>query len=453
MAIYHCTVKIIGRGSGRSSVAAAAYRAADRLYTNTIASAAYRSGGELHNESDGITHDYTRKYGVIYSEIILPENAPEIFSIRNVLWNEVERAEKRKDAQTAREIELALPIEFTPQEQKEALREYIKENFVSSGMCADFSIHDKKDGNPHAHIMLTTRNVSESGFEGKNRTWNKKSHLAKWRVQWAIICNEKLQKKGLEIRIDHRTLEAQGIDREPTIHIGRSEERKRMNQEIIERNKIHKPEVIAKYMNELQESFQIVDKHLTECSAIKQEINRLNHLIKDIEKRADEVAKRQSELKEALIERDSMKLKFWQNTEKNKINAKIDNLTNSSKSMRDFFIRTFNIEPENASKEIQKIQEQINIANNRLQSSKIETFTGVRDSIITEYQKHLLKAEIRPDGKEILKQLERPSYALSRVSKENFNKIIKELHPKHVRALIEKRNKEISRNISREMSR
>ena len=174
----------------------------------------------MHNEYDGITHDYTRKSGVVHSEIVLPQNAPKEFQYRSTLWNAVEKSEKRKDSQTAREIDIALPIEFDLQEQTELVRDYIKENFVDKGMCADFAIHDKKDGNPHAHIMLTTREVSNNGFEGKNREWNKTEYLEQWREKWADICNERLQSKGVNERIDHRTLEAQGIDREPTIHIG-----------------------------------------------------------------------------------------------------------------------------------------------------------------------------------------------------------------------------------------
>ena len=201
MAIYHINVKIIGRSSGRSSVAAAAYRA----------------GEKLHNEHDGTTHNYDKKAGVIHAEIILPENAPSEFQNREILWNAVERIEKRKDSQTAREVEVALPVEFELKEQLEVLRKYVQENFVDKGMCADFAIHDKGDGNPHAHIMLTTREVTKEGFGGKNRDWNKLEHLEKWRESWAKVCNERLPE---DKRIDHRTLEAQGIDREPTIHIG-----------------------------------------------------------------------------------------------------------------------------------------------------------------------------------------------------------------------------------------
>ena len=138
----------------------------------------------------------------------------------------MEKAEKRKDAQTAREMDIALPFELDRQEQIQLVRDYIQENFVSAGMCTDFAVHDKGDGNPHAHIMLTTREISSSGFGGKNREWNKSEHLETWRENWAIVFNEKLQEKGLDERIDHRTLKEQGIEREPTIHEGRNEKRR-----------------------------------------------------------------------------------------------------------------------------------------------------------------------------------------------------------------------------------
>lgn len=132
MAIYHCAVKIISRSSGRSSVGAAAYRA----------------GEKLENERDGRTHDYTRKDGVVHTEIMTPDNAPEWAKDREKLWNEVEKAEKSIDAQLCREVEVALPTELTPEQQKELVRDYVKDNFVDRGMIADVAIHDKGDGIP-----------------------------------------------------------------------------------------------------------------------------------------------------------------------------------------------------------------------------------------------------------------------------------------------------------------
>ena len=159
---------MVSRSSGRSPVAAAAYRAAEKL-RSSVNAAAYRSGENLQDKQYGSVHDYRRKRGVVHNEIILPQNAPREYNDRATLWNAVEQSEKRKDAQTARDIDIALPIELDRQEQIELVREYVKENFVQKGMCADFAIHDKADGNPHAHIMLTTREVNAIGFGKKNR--------------------------------------------------------------------------------------------------------------------------------------------------------------------------------------------------------------------------------------------------------------------------------------------
>ena len=246
MAIYHLHAQIISRTSGRSSVAAAAYRA----------------GEKMKNERDGQSHDYTRKTGVSHTEILLPENAPLEFADRKILWNAVERAEIRRDAQTARELDIALPVEFDLDEQAKIMREYVQKNFVSHGMCADIAIHDKGDGNPHAHVMLTTRHVTNAGFGGKNRDWNNKLLLEQWRENWAEICNEKFKQKELNMRIDHRTLEAQGIERVPTIHTGLSSERKAENARIIERNEMKQPEKMAEYIHELKQGYLILDKEI-----------------------------------------------------------------------------------------------------------------------------------------------------------------------------------------------
>ena len=186
--------------------------------SSSVNAAAYRSGESLTDEQRDITHDYTRKRGVVHTEIMLPGNAPQEYQDRATLWNAVEKAEKRKDAQTARDIDIALPVELGRQEQTALVREYVKDNFVDKGMCADIAIHDKGDGNPHAHILLTTREVTEKGFGKKNREWNSTPQLKEWRESWADTCNERL--RVLDKRIDHRTLEAQGINREPTIHVG-----------------------------------------------------------------------------------------------------------------------------------------------------------------------------------------------------------------------------------------
>lgn len=233
MAIYHCHCKVISRGQGRSAVGAAAYR----------------SGERLTNDYDGITHDYTNKGGVVYSEVMLCENAPQEYQNRAVLWNEVERQEKGGKARLAREYEVALPIELNRDEQIELVRDYVRENFVKNGMCADFAVHDKGDGNPHAHIMLTTRPIEPGGewgakqkkeylldkdgnkqYDPKKKTykcrtvkvndWDTTEFLQRSRENWAAIVNRELEKKNLPQRVDHRSLKEQGKQRIPTEHIG-----------------------------------------------------------------------------------------------------------------------------------------------------------------------------------------------------------------------------------------
>jgi len=218
VAIYHLSAQIISRGSGRSAVGATAYRAGEKLRSSSLNAAAYRAGEEIREGE--IVHDYTKRSGVMYKEIILPDGAPIEFKDRQTLWNAVEKREKRHDVQLAREINVALPTKFSLEEQKELLREYIRENFVDKGMIADFAIHHTRAENPHEHIMLTTRTVTPEGFGNKNREWNSKQILVEWRESWAEINKRKFEQKGLAERIDHRALKAQGIDREPTIHLG-----------------------------------------------------------------------------------------------------------------------------------------------------------------------------------------------------------------------------------------
>lgn len=268
MAIYHCSIKIISRAGGRSAISASAYR----------------SGEKLLNEETGIIHDFTRKGGVVFNEIILPENAPEKYRNRELLWNDVQRQEKRSDARFAREVEVALPVEMNRTEQIECVQNYIKENFVDKGMIADWALHDKEDGNPHAHIMLTVRgfteeqkwNVKKKSVFANDRDENgrpiynpdKPSYDAKQKAETEqyripqLDANGKQkfrERKGKgremlweridipandwddranaekwraswaehcnqylkpEQQIDHRSYERQGIDKEPTIHEG-----------------------------------------------------------------------------------------------------------------------------------------------------------------------------------------------------------------------------------------
>ena len=260
MAIYHLSIKIISRGKDKSAVAASAYR----------------SGEKIKNEYDGIVHDFTRKSGIAHTEILLPQNAPKEFLDRGTLWNSVEKIEKSKNSQLAREIEIALPKELDREKKIELVREYVKENFVNAGMCADIALHDKNDGNPHAHILLTMRPLNEDttwGAKSKKEyildengekvklkngnyktrkintvDWNEQNKAEEWRKTWADITNKYLEENNIQEKVDHRSYQRQGIEEIPTIHLGVSAsqmekkgiatDRGNINREIRYQNKI-----------------------------------------------------------------------------------------------------------------------------------------------------------------------------------------------------------------------
>lgn len=208
MAIYHFSAKIISRANGSSAVASAAYRSASRLHDQRL---------DRH-------HNFSNKAGVIHSEVMLPDGAPEQLGDREKLWNAVEAAELRKDAQLSREIEFAIPRELSPEMGIDLAREFVRREFVDRGMIADLNVHwdvgaDGK-AKPHAHVMLTTRDVGEEGFGAKVRDWNRTELLEKWRESWAEHVNQRLAELDIDARIDHRSLEAQGIDLEPQHKIG-----------------------------------------------------------------------------------------------------------------------------------------------------------------------------------------------------------------------------------------
>ena len=239
MALFHLNVTQIKRSKGQSAIAAAAYRA----------------GEKLHSEYYGETSDYTNKHGVICSEILLPDHAPREYSDRQTLWNAVEKAERGKNAQLAYSFDIALQNEFSLDENIALARQFLLEHFVSRGMVVDFAIHvpDTEPGgisNPHFHVMAPIRPIEPDGKwgckqhrvyeldEGGNRLldaegnyiinavpttdWGSPETLEYWREQWAAMCNAKFEEKNLPCRIDHRSYERQGVDLLPTIHEGPS---------------------------------------------------------------------------------------------------------------------------------------------------------------------------------------------------------------------------------------
>jgi Ti-type conjugative transfer relaxase TraA len=228
MAIYHFSAKVIQRSQGRSAVAAAAYR----------------SGCELEDARLGQTFDYRAKDGVVHSEIIAPAGAPGRWQDRSTLWNEVEAIERRKDAVLAREIEFALPRELSKAEGIALAQDFVREQFVARGMVADLNVHWTRDPDgeikPHAHVMLSMREIDGDGFGKKQRDWNDVGLLRTWRERWADVTNARLLELGHDIRIDHRSLRDQGIDLEPQHKIGPAGARREERGEEAERAAEHR---------------------------------------------------------------------------------------------------------------------------------------------------------------------------------------------------------------------
>lgn len=212
MAIYHLSVKTISRSAGRSATAAAAYRAGDRIADDRT--------GELH--------DYGRKRGIESAELILPAGAPEWASDRALLWNAAEQAERRKNSTVAREFEIALPAELSAEERARLARDFAREIVQIHGCAADVCIHaPSRDGdqrNHHAHILLTTRRLGQDGLTEKTRELDDKKDgpelVKRWRERFAVLQNERLREAGLSVQVDHRSLEAQGVNRAATRHLG-----------------------------------------------------------------------------------------------------------------------------------------------------------------------------------------------------------------------------------------
>lgn len=229
MAIYHLHVKVIGRKAGSSAVASAAYRSASRLRDARI---------------DRV-QDFSSKRGVLHSEVLLPDGAPEMWRDRERLWNDVEAFEVRKDAQLAREVEFALPREMSQAQGIALARDFVEGEFIDLGMVADLNVHWDvgEDGmaKPHAHVMLTMRSVDEEGFGPKVREWNATEMVERWRERWAALANERLAELDIDARIDHRSLEAQGIALEPQSQIGAPAQRiEREGIEAADRAEVHR---------------------------------------------------------------------------------------------------------------------------------------------------------------------------------------------------------------------
>ena len=339
VAIYHCSIKIISRGKGRSAVACAAYR----------------SGTKLTDLATGKVFDYSNKPGVVFSEVLLPENAPAIFAVdRNILWDAVERKETHSAAQLAREVEVALPCEFTRQEQIDTVREYIMKNFVREGMCADWALHDKGDGNPHAHIMLTMRAIKTNGrWAEKSRTiykldpngqkipvidpttgqqkigargrkmwqretvpandWNDRSKAEEWRAAWAAECNRRLDRQH---QIDHRSYARQAVEQEPTIHEGYAARKMEREGRVSNRCEINRE---TKLLNE-QHSRRLEVANGELYNATSERLRLYRDVIRDLESESKElsVAIQQAEDAETALAAPVERCKPWERAKRKK---------------------------------------------------------------------------------------------------------------------------------------
>ena len=254
MDFFHSHTKIVSRNKGRSAVAAAAYI----------------SGTKMENTWDGVTHDYTRKRHIIYTEVMLPAHAPPEYADRNLLWNSVEWNETKANAQLARSIELSLPAELSHEQNIALLRKYVQENFVDKGMCADIAFHDKSDNNPHVHILLTMRPLTADGKWGEksrleyvldadgNRIpakqkgrwktrkicvtdWDDRGNTDRWRAAAADAINQALRDAGFtQGFVDPRSYADQGVQRIPMMHEGpdaRAMEKRGIPTEVGEKNR------------------------------------------------------------------------------------------------------------------------------------------------------------------------------------------------------------------------
>jgi len=263
MPSYHLSIKTISRSAGRSATAAAAYRTASKI-------ADHRTG-EIH--------DYTRKGGVDYIKVVLPENAPSWSINREELWNAAEQAETRKNSTVAREFEVALPSELSDIERKRLALDFAQEIVARHGCAADVAIHGPGKGgdhrNHHAHILCSTRKLTKEGFGQKTRELDDRTsgEVVRWRERFADLQNQRFQENGIDASVDHRNLEAQGIEREPTRHLGVAAtgyerrtglaSRKRLDFEKEVADRLAK----AKELGELEREAQALERSIIDLSA------------------------------------------------------------------------------------------------------------------------------------------------------------------------------------------
>jgi len=235
MAIYHCSVKTISRSAGRSATGAAAYRAGERI----------------EDQRTGEVYDYTRRSGVEHTELVMPK---DVILEREQLWNAAEASENRKNSTVAREYEVALPEELAPEQRKALAVAFAQHLTDRYGVVADVAIHapgrEGDSRNHHAHILTTTRTVTVEGFGVKTRALDDKKtgEVEHVRQAWATLTNQALEQAGHESRIDHRSLQNQGVDREPTAHLGPAATAMERRRERSERGDLNRDQAVDRAM-------------------------------------------------------------------------------------------------------------------------------------------------------------------------------------------------------------
>lgn len=400
---------------------------------SAVGASAYRSGEKLENKYDGMVHDYTKKQGVVFSEIMLPPQAKEEFKNREVLWNEVEKIENSKNSQLAREVEVSLPNEFNRNEHIELVKEYVQDNFIKNGMCADINIHDKGDGNPHAHIMLTMRPIEQNGEWGakakkeylldengekiklksgqyKSRkidttNWNSKEFLQSYREDWAKKINKKLKEKGINESVDHRSYKEQGFEKIPTKHEGYIARKIEKRGHVSDRIQMNR---------EIKSINQKIDK-VNNISARARKLNNIEKTIDKFDNRILELNDKRS------------KLGIFKIKEKKELDREIDGAIKSKSEAEIKLDLLFKSELDILDQEIEKINTEPNKAQNRVPKveERRKSLIEVRERAMEKVQAHN-KTQVEIDKNDVVAQMLSKDPAALKIYREdkakgNFN--------------------------------
>jgi hypothetical protein len=304
-AYYRFEVNIIGRSGAKQGSRSVVY------------AAAYRAGQALYFEREGTVADYTRRQGKIESGLMAPDAVPAWALEREALWNQVEKAENRKDAQLARELLVAFPHQLDAEQRREALTDFIGRQVTSRGMIADWNIHsggrEGDERNHHAHILLTMRTVSADGFGNKERAWNAPELLQAWRSEWANTLNQTFERYGMcdaegeRYFVDHRSYDRQGVDREPGIHLGPHVAAMERRGEPTERGDINRD--VAARNAQRQQLYREAAELDEELAAVRAEIKREVELLR---RRSQYLT---SDAAESKLKAPTRKLTFFEETE------------------------------------------------------------------------------------------------------------------------------------------